>query len=912
MEVGQLKISVIMPMFNVDEYIVDTINSVLSQTLTEFEFIIIDDNSTDRSYEIASAYAQSDARIILSKHSSKGASSIRNLGMEKAQGKYILFLDADDILAPKGLEILYGCAVDQEADLIVGHHEMFMNDYKEIPWIFKEFKSLNIPGEKSLLKDKELLQLPYCWGKLYSKSLLDKISFPEEIVFGEDQVFITEAYLRAQKIFLTDSIVYSYRKREGQITQSGYLLPDRYLRDIISVFEKVQDQMRTSIDKKEDAENLYIYYLHHYLRRNLLSNLANGLLSDDLPLQLAVMKNYKEWLQTLEINVCIGIKKQLEFINLSIEKMLPVFSVEAIAAYEDLSNTLQLLEKQKGNGHKTPLITIQTTAYNVEKYIRECADSILNQTFENFEWVVVDNGSTDSTGDILREYAIKDSRIKLFKNEKNTIIHKAEMNSEYVNYLLNLRSEYWCMLDSDDTIHPDFLNELYTLAKTCDADIAMAGSQKVYEENNRPNDLRPCPNFEVQQISQLGELFPDIYFLLSVQWGKLVKVSVLEKQRAYRTKNLERVLRHANDTMFTLDLLKFSNSVVGINRILHNYRIRSNSYYHSQIDKHRYLDYLFIYEESEKLLNGWGGINERTTKFLAVTLMNSLLVCIRVYVDSKVVSLKDKLEGIQELLANKDILTIADGEALGPVFVAEALENLKTIAMQVEKENLPTAIVHYIYRLVESIRIVNSNAENKISALLLFLSSVCDNKNNNKIGSIFLYPFLTMFCNRHYKSLEDAGVTAEFLSSDNDLLRELVNGNVERAIEICLNYSHKSEYSNVMKVLTQISFDQNRDSINKEVEFLALASPNISDNELAEVIIRILTVSPLNKDALIHKLILMHRLGDFITALETAEVLRVFYPKDNKVLLLIAQFYSAIGLIEQSESLRIVGHSDLE
>lgn len=154
-----IKISIILPMFNVEEYISETIESVIVQTLEKFELIVVDDNSSDRSCEIVSRYTEIDDRILLVRQVGKGVSSARNIGLGLARGDYITFLDADDLLMPSSLEILYENAINSKADIVVGHHNMFNEKSEELAWIFNAYPSLNISGEKTIYDNRELFQL---------------------------------------------------------------------------------------------------------------------------------------------------------------------------------------------------------------------------------------------------------------------------------------------------------------------------------------------------------------------------------------------------------------------------------------------------------------------------------------------------------------------------------------------------------------------------------------------------------------------------------------------------------------------------------------------------------------------------------------------------------------------------------
>ena len=130
-------------------------------------------------------------------------------------------------------------------------------------------------------------------------------------------------------------------------------------------------------------------------------------------------------------------------------------------------------------------ISVLIPSYNVEKYIRECLDSIVNQTFEDMEIICIDDGSTDSTLDILNEYALKDSRLRVYENKENKGVSYAR------NYLLNLaKGKYIFFMDSDDYLELDALEKAYNLTEEKSLDILMF---KIRHFNNKTKKrIRIC------------------------------------------------------------------------------------------------------------------------------------------------------------------------------------------------------------------------------------------------------------------------------------------------------------------------------------------------------------------------------------------------------------------------------------
>ena len=118
--VRQPKISIIIPVYNVEEYLEQTIESILNQTLKDFELILIDDGSTDSSQDILKRYSDEYDKIKVMYQKNSGPSRARNRGIEAATGEYITFADSDDILPYNSLELRYNAAIEHNADLVIG------------------------------------------------------------------------------------------------------------------------------------------------------------------------------------------------------------------------------------------------------------------------------------------------------------------------------------------------------------------------------------------------------------------------------------------------------------------------------------------------------------------------------------------------------------------------------------------------------------------------------------------------------------------------------------------------------------------------------------------------------------------------------------------------------------------------
>ena len=216
---------------------------------------------------------------------------------------------------------------------------------------------------------------------------------------------------------------------------------------------------------------------------------------------------------------------------------------------------------------KKPQISLVIAIYNLEKYLRECMDSVLNQTFQDFEVICVNDGSTDGTLEILNEYADKDHRIKII-NQQNQGAGAARTRG-----LREVQGKYFQMLDGDDYFEPNMLEKLYNLAEKHGADIAACSSRKVDDfgnitESRNPNspiDLWKTPLNKPFSYKDFPE---DIFSLIGyVPWNKLYLTS-MAKENSLEYPSIV----GGEDMAFVLMALACAKKVVVIDDELINYR----------------------------------------------------------------------------------------------------------------------------------------------------------------------------------------------------------------------------------------------------------------------------------------------------------------------------------------------------
>lgn len=212
-----IKVSVIIPVYNAKDYLDDCIKSLLNQTLSDCEFIFVNDGSKDNSQEIIEEYKKEDTRIILINQENKGIGEARNAGINLAQGDYISFLDNDDFFKNDFLEYLYKRAVKDDLDILIsktilGRDGKFIikeNGFDTNLIFDKTFIQNNIIP--NLLRVEDLFAV---WNKIYKRSFINanQIRFPGNRVIEEDNMFNIQAFNKANKVLFVDYAGYYYRE----------------------------------------------------------------------------------------------------------------------------------------------------------------------------------------------------------------------------------------------------------------------------------------------------------------------------------------------------------------------------------------------------------------------------------------------------------------------------------------------------------------------------------------------------------------------------------------------------------------------------------------------------------------------------------------------------------------------------
>nr|WP_019265769.1 glycosyltransferase family 2 protein [Methanobrevibacter smithii] len=439
---SKVKVSVIVPVFNVGDYLSTSLDSILNQSLEDIEIICINDGSTDDSLKILENYAKKDNRIKIISKENEGQGTARNVGLDNACGEFISFVDADDFIKKDMLEKLYNKSVNGNLDLVMCKVSSFDNETHVIDDNLWYYSLKCFSGFKkevfNNLDTKEFTSLisvtPY--NKLYRRSFVEKnnIRFPEKYIF-EDEVFFYNVYLKAKRISLIDENLYCYRtNRKGSTVSKGL---DKDYSDIIHIFRLIRDLLVETNYINVYKKQVYNRFIHLILWR----------FSQTAP---KYRKNFFN-LMKKEFNEILN-ENSKDF-SLNVDEL--DFKIKSRTL--KVLNSKNLEEFEKLDSYKP--FSVIMASYNNDKYLEDAIESLTVQNFgfeHNVELIIVDDGSSDDSLKIAKKYQEDyPYNIRVISKKNGGQASARNLGLEYA------KGDYINFLDSDDKLSPNTFKAVY-------------------------------------------------------------------------------------------------------------------------------------------------------------------------------------------------------------------------------------------------------------------------------------------------------------------------------------------------------------------------------------------------------------------------------------------------------------------
>lgn len=455
---SQPLVSVIIPVYNAEKYLRTAVDSVLRQTFTDWELILVDDGSTDTSGEICDMYAQADRRIQTIHQENSGLSRARNTGMAHARGIWLFFIDSDDWIEDYALERLM--AHSQDTDVVMGHYPE-----KAAPWRNVDTPRTFTPAEATPeeLSDMFFYKMFHpVWNKLYRRELITGV-FEDGLHYIEDVTFNLQQWPNWRRVTIIPDATYHYTIRTDSLS---YKLQLDRMRQVSRSFRALREMLGHCENVLHTLSCWYMEELQQYLTSiNSIQTLS---------------QDQRELLMNLCVAECA---EDGRLLSSQMNSTWHGRAKELLLA-QDVQSLLRLWLR--------PHVSIVIPVYNTENYLPRVLDSVLAQTVSDWELILVDDGSTDGSGAICDRYAAKDSRIHSLHTANNGSSAARNIGMEQA------RGEWLLFIDSDDRVVPDALERL--LAHTEEADVVVG---------HYPGQKAPWRKVVTPKVFQTDSLSPE-------------------------------------------------------------------------------------------------------------------------------------------------------------------------------------------------------------------------------------------------------------------------------------------------------------------------------------------------------------------------------------------------------------------
>lgn len=560
--VVKTKISIIIPIYNMEKYLAECLETVINQTLKEIEIICVNDGSQDDSLAIIKKYIEMDNRIVLIDQENLGVATARNNAMNIAKGEFICFMDPDDWYPESDiLETLYFTAKEHNVNICGGS----FSEYYPNGDVITDFK-----GEKSKYKfEKDMLmfynQYQFEFGYhrfVYKTEFLRKynIEFPLYARF-QDPPFFINAMVHAKKFFSISKITYAYRVGNFKTIQWTE--------------RKASDLLKGLIDNLRLSNEYGLNELHRLTAKRLAVNYKDIFINvihelTDTKSFLSLIRN-AENSANYEVLKKDGIgEKYREFLKTLYYLLWTSETKEAnINEKNDLIREPEVIKEPD-----IVKVSIIVPFYNDEKYVSDCLESLRDQTMKELQIICVNDGSQDNSRNIVEEFSKYDERIEIVDKENGGLSSARNAG------ISRAKGKYLMFLDSDDYLDLDSIRYLYTVAESEDTDIVDFDAVSFFETREDEEKNRNYKSFYVRKCNNNEVRLGEEYFIECIQnndfkppaWLHFMKTSFL---RDNQITFYDGILHE--DNLFSMQSLLLASRVKYVNKKYYYRRIHEDS-----------------------------------------------------------------------------------------------------------------------------------------------------------------------------------------------------------------------------------------------------------------------------------------------------------------------------------------------
>ena len=487
-------VSIVMPTYNVEEYLPDTLDGLTKQTFTDFEIIFVDDGSKDKTVSMLQDFAAKDERATVLQQKHQYAGAARNLGIQHARGKYLLFLDGDDFFLPQMLEKSVEKAERTGADICVfrtNRMDYVSGEISAMPWTMQIKLCPNAEGFSIETNAKRIFEFTTAapWNKLYRSDFVRKYGLTfQETRQSNDIAFVCTSLALASKICVFDEDLQMHRFNNKKSLQGTN---DKRPECFYEALEELKNRL-VKYGVYEQAEPAFLNYVVNNSFYNLMT--LKNVFSFEKIFYLIQNEIFKRFgVEEKPDDYFDGYYRLAEIRNdllsLSAYDFFKKWSVRRNREPEDFYERTAVAMVEKGGfaaADMRPKISVIMPCLNSIEYLDECFSSVLAQTLKDIEIICVDAGSTDGTVEYIEEKAAQDARISLVHSEKKSYGYQVNVGMDHA------RGEFMAIVESDDYILPEMYEKLYALAWRYSVEVVKSDFSRFYGDREH-RTFTPAP-----------------------------------------------------------------------------------------------------------------------------------------------------------------------------------------------------------------------------------------------------------------------------------------------------------------------------------------------------------------------------------------------------------------------------------
>lgn len=460
------EISIIIPIYNDEENIEKCINSISQQSFQNFEIVCVDQDSQDATLDIIFNLKKEEDRLRVLWQEEKNIGRARSRALEHIQGKYVLFLEPENVLGKSVLEKLYKSSEKKgsEVTLFTGfHYTTVIKKAKKLPKSVKRNKKNNPISDAEYVLSKVSMEL---WTKMFQRQYLEREGLLSEKYLHNSLLFGILSISRSSKINIVESAKsYYYVKNQNDFTEDDV---SELYNALYDIYDELKERGIGS-NIEEAFCTIVIDECMAAFRRIKKTSVKTMFLKElsskkfgELAIFNDKSENYKRKNNSGEYNCLEGLRKGYRWKQrMDIIQRQDRFNVVA-----------------KAQSSVTPKVSVIVPCFNMEKYIEECLDSLVSQTLKEIEIICVDDGSTDRTKSLLYDYVKREARLTIVEQENAGLSVARNVGVK------NARGEYICFVDSDDLMELTAFEELYHKTEENKLDILFYDGESFFESED--------------------------------------------------------------------------------------------------------------------------------------------------------------------------------------------------------------------------------------------------------------------------------------------------------------------------------------------------------------------------------------------------------------------------------------------